>query len=181
VCVGHIDDDLSVCAVSFPDLLCATRDAGGVWSDAAVAPTGLEVRGVVAAGARWVIGNMMRADSVFISTRTVVEPAAAAWRTVATDVSPAPDSSAVLFYVAREPSDDIHVVQQIIDAADGSTAQVRYIRFTDDGTVRTEYVACDAFRPDIAVLPGDRPVILFEALDEASGTLEHYLASGPGS
>jgi len=177
--VGELDGAVSVCAVSFPDLLCASRDGAGSWSPAATAPVGLEVRGVVAAGARWVIGNLERPDMEFVSTRTVVEPAAPEWRTVAMDVSPTPDASAISYFVAEGPGGDIHLVHQVIDVEDPDAAYLRYLRIAADGSTSAENVACEAYRPDITVLPDGRPVILFDAVDEAAGTLASFLSFGP--
>jgi hypothetical protein len=178
--IGKIDGVLSVCCLSFPNLLCGSKNGPGDWSTPAAVAADVEARGVDYGGGPWVIGNLEQHDGVFFSTRTLVQPATPAWQTVSVDVSPTPDGSAFFFQVQAGAGGAVHLVQQVTHPKD-TTAYVRYVRLGQDGSVNAENVACDAYRPGIAVLPGDRPVVVFDAQDEASGALAHFLAWGPAS
>jgi len=178
--VGELGGALAICGSAALEMSCATRDGSGVWSGPSVVPTGVEVRSVTGAGQQWVIGNLIRDDDMRVfSTRTVLEPADPTWRGVGMDTSPTPDSDARLHHVARGPSGDLHVSQAVRDIDDPMSFHVRYVRFAADGSTTDADIACRADRPDMAVLTGDQPVVLFRGPDEMTGTRANFLAFGP--
>lgn len=174
--VGEIDGALSVCGVVFPDVLCTSR-TGGIWSTPS-SVVSIEARNVVYGDGTWVVGNLVRgADMVFRSVHTVVRPAMPPWMILAEHTSSSPDTSAALYWVEAGPGGDLHAVLHVANP-DATDYRVVHLRIEPDGSVTESTVACDAWIPDLAVLPSGAPVVLYEVVS-GPGAGEHHLAFGP--
>jgi hypothetical protein len=176
--IGAVNGDLTTCGVKFPDVICSTKDAGGVWSAPFSAIPGVEARNVLPVGSKWFVGNAAFENNLLYTLQSLVTPTMPTWQVIVTDKAPMPDSD-VRFVRAIEGADGtIHMVKHIAYASlDGllNYRYVRYVRFGSDGTVTSQMVSCSGGPASIALLAGDQPVISYQSFE----TAEHLLAFGP--
>jgi hypothetical protein len=149
-----------------------------MWSAPISAIPSLEARGVLSAGSKWLVGNIVKQNDLFYTLFSLVTPTKPTWQEVATDMSPVPDGSVLLARAVEGADGAIHMVKTMqYSSLDGQIKHnyVRYVRFNADGTITSAYVSCSGVPASIALLSGDQPVILFTPIE----TGEKLLSFGP--